>query len=207
MQQGRKFDGGKLRYDLVPVLAYEEVTKVLTAGSLKYDDNNWQKVPKGRQRYLAAALRHIQDYRKGNVIDDGEGGTGTHTLANAITDLMFILEKDLQGWPDEDEPRDTLPFPVEPMKIDLGILPLAELRVPLAVTNDNLPWYPDDSGDWVEVPDDSYVIPFELNHDDLIEVIYQSERENKKWYQADDIASAWPWSDTGGLKPVAYKKV
>lgn len=210
MQQGRKFDGGKLRYDLVPVLAYEEITKVLTAGSLKYDDNNWQKVPKGRQRYLAAALRHIQDYRKGNVIDDGEGGTGTHTLANAITDLMFILEKDLQGWPDEDEPKDTLPFPVEPMKIDLGILPLADLRVPLAVTNDNLYWYPDDSGEWVELPPDNAVIPFELGYDERVQVLYQSERDNQNWTKTVLPAKDWFWDrvEHGTSEQiVAYKVV
>ena len=28
--QGRKFDEGKLRYDLIPVLAQEEVVKVIT---------------------------------------------------------------------------------------------------------------------------------------------------------------------------------
>lgn len=194
MQQGRKFDGGKLRYDLVPVLAYEEVTKVLTAGSLKYDDNNWQKVPKGRQRYLAAALRHIQDYRKGHVIDDGEGGTNTHTLANAITDLMFILEKDLQGWPDEDEPKDTLPFPVS---VEDSHRALQQWQTPAWWSQPTpaipKPWYPDDSGEWVELPPDNAVIPFELGYNENVQVLYQSERDDRRWSTGTLPAQEWYW--------------
>ena len=30
-EQGRKFDGGKLRYDLLPVHALEEVTRVIVS--------------------------------------------------------------------------------------------------------------------------------------------------------------------------------
>lgn len=99
-EQGRKYDGGKLRYDLIPVLALEETTKVVTKGAEKYDDENWKLVPEGRRRYLAAAIRHIQQWRKGEVYDEE---MGTHHIANAISNLMFILEKELQGWEDVEE--------------------------------------------------------------------------------------------------------
>lgn len=96
-EQGRKYDGGKLRYDLVPTLALEEVVKVITKGASKYDDDNWKNVPEGRRRYYAASLRHIQEWKKGNPYDEE---MGTHHIANAISNLMFILEKELQGWED-----------------------------------------------------------------------------------------------------------
>lgn len=96
-EQGRKYDGGKLRYDLIPVLALEEMVKGLTFGTIKYDDNNWIKVPNGRKRYMAAALRHIQEYRKGNLWDEEQD---IHHLSAAMNNLSFIVEKDLQGWED-----------------------------------------------------------------------------------------------------------
>ena len=38
---GRKFDGGKLEYGLVPPLALKEMVKVLTFGAQKYERDNW----------------------------------------------------------------------------------------------------------------------------------------------------------------------
>ena len=98
-EQGRKFDGGKLRYDLLPVHALEEVTRVITLGAEKYDPENWRRVPEGRRRYTAAAFRHIEAWRKGETTDE----IGTHHIANAISNLMFILEKELQGLEDVPE--------------------------------------------------------------------------------------------------------
>lgn len=99
-EQGRKFDGGKLRYDLVPVLAFEDQVKGLTYGTIKYDDDNWINVPNGRKRYLAAAMRHLQEYRKGNLWDEEQG---IHHLSAAINNFSFIVEKDLRGWEDVQE--------------------------------------------------------------------------------------------------------
>ena len=96
-EQGRKFDGGKLRYDLLPVMALEDVVKGLTYGTIKYDDNNWVKVPEGRKRYIAAAMRHVEKYRMGVLFDEE---SGVHHLSAAIDNLMFIVEKDLRGWED-----------------------------------------------------------------------------------------------------------
>lgn len=99
-EQGRKYDSGKLRYDLIPVLALEDMAKGLTFGTIKYDDNNWVKVPEGRKRYLAAALRHIQEYRKGVLWDEEQN---IHHLSAAMNNLSFIVEKDLRGWEDVEE--------------------------------------------------------------------------------------------------------
>lgn len=99
-EQGRKYDSGKLRYDLIPVLALEDMVKGLTFGTIKYDDNNWVKVPNGRKRYLAAAMRHIQEYRKGVLWDEEQD---IHHLSAAMNNLSFIVEKDLRGWGDNSE--------------------------------------------------------------------------------------------------------
>ena len=197
MTQGRKFDGGKLRYDLVPVLAFEEMTKVLTAGSLKYDDNNWRQVPEGRRRYLAAALRHIQDYRKGDMYDDGEGGTGTHHLANAVTDLMFIMEKDLQGWEDIPNPSTEKVDMIKKVHEGEMIVPVLESAL----------WYPDDSGQWVEVLEGNSVRPYELTESDVICGLLQRERNDQYYSHTSCKAYRWNWGATGGSRIVAYKKV
>lgn len=110
-EQGRKFDGGKLRYDLVPVLAFEDAVKGLTYGATKYDDDNWKDVPYGRKRYLAAAMRHLQEYRKGNLWDEEQG---IHHLSAAINNFSFIVEKDLQGWEDIQEVKEV---EKEPLKL------------------------------------------------------------------------------------------
>jgi len=90
---GVKHDQEKERYDLVPVLALEEVAKVLTAGAMKYDDENWRKVPNGTRRYFSAAQRHLAWVRKGQTHDQE---TKLHHYAHAITNLMFLLEKELE---------------------------------------------------------------------------------------------------------------
>ena len=41
--EGLKYDGGKLRYDLVPVSAIEGDAEVFTYGAEKYGAHNWEK--------------------------------------------------------------------------------------------------------------------------------------------------------------------
>lgn len=93
VKAGVKHDQEKERYDLVPVLALEEVAKVLTAGAAKYDDENWRKVPNATRRYFSAAQRHLAQVRKGQTHDQE---TKLHHYAHAITNLMFLLEKELE---------------------------------------------------------------------------------------------------------------
>ena len=95
---GIKYDQEKERYDLVPVLALEEVAKVLTAGAHKYNEDyeeeNWRKVPNATRRYFSATQRHLAKVRKGEMHDTE---TKLHHYAHAITNLMFLLEKELEN--------------------------------------------------------------------------------------------------------------
>lgn len=89
---GRKFDDGKPRYSLLPPKALKEIVKVLTYGSTKYADFNWQKVPNAYDRYFSAANRHMWEWKEGKVLDSENN---LHHLAAAITNLMFILDMEL----------------------------------------------------------------------------------------------------------------
>lgn len=90
---GRKFDGGKLEYGLLPPLALEETVRVLTFGAQKYERGNWIKVPDSKRRYFDALQRHLWAWKKGEI-DDPE--TGMHHLAHAMCCLMFLYEHDVK---------------------------------------------------------------------------------------------------------------
>jgi hypothetical protein len=89
---GRKFDGGKLEYGLLPALALEETVKVLTFGAQKYERDNWQKVPDAKRRYFDALQRHVWAWKQGEQIDPE---SGIHHLAHAMCCLMFLYEHDI----------------------------------------------------------------------------------------------------------------
>ena len=90
---GRKFDGGKLEYGLLPPLALEETVKVLTFGAQKYERDNWQKVPDSKRRYFDALQRHVWAWKQGEQFDQE---SGIHHLAHAMCCLMFLYEHDVK---------------------------------------------------------------------------------------------------------------
>ena len=92
MSEGKKFDEGKIRYDLLPVDALREVARVLTFGAAKYGDNNW-KITKPESRYTAAAFRHGEAYRGGEMMDKE---SGVHHLAHRICCDLFLLQIDME---------------------------------------------------------------------------------------------------------------
>jgi hypothetical protein len=91
---GRKFDGGKLQYGLLPPNSLKDVVQVLTFGAEKYEIDNWKRVPDAKRRYFDAANRHIWAYKAGEINDPE---TGVNHLAHAICCLMFINDLDNTG--------------------------------------------------------------------------------------------------------------
>jgi len=87
-KKGRKYDGDKLRYDLVPMGVMSKVVNVLTFGAKKYADDNWQHVDNPRKRYYAAMHRHIESWWEGEKVDPE---TKIHHLAHAICCAMFLI--------------------------------------------------------------------------------------------------------------------
>lgn len=85
---GKKFDGEKVDMDLLSPYALEKIANVMTYGKKKYGRDNWR----GGivfSRLLAAVLRHINSYRKGETLDPE---TGLSHLSHAACGLMMLLE-------------------------------------------------------------------------------------------------------------------
>ena len=89
MSKGRKFDDDKLRMDLIPPEAIEELAKVLTMGAKKYDDNNWQKIE--AHRYDAALMRHYIAWKKGEKTDYESGFSH---LSHMLCNIAFLIWKE-----------------------------------------------------------------------------------------------------------------
>jgi hypothetical protein len=98
--KGTKFDEGKLRYGLLPSLALREVAAILTLGAETYGPDNWRELDNLQSRFIDAAMRHIEEYRRGLVIDPA---SGMHHLAHAVCSLMFVVEHELRDDASEDE--------------------------------------------------------------------------------------------------------
>lgn len=89
-QQFVKADLGKPRMELLPPVALERISEVLTFGAKKYAPGNWRKVD-DRMRYAGAALRHIFARLKGEIVDPE---SGLPHLAHAGCCILFWCEAD-----------------------------------------------------------------------------------------------------------------
>lgn len=88
MNVGMKFDGDKVRLDLIDPDFIVSVGQVLTFGAKKYAPNNWQKVDDPVNRYYAAALRHLLAWRAGEKNDEE---SKLNHLKHVATNIMFLL--------------------------------------------------------------------------------------------------------------------
>lgn len=88
---GMKNDQEKNRLDLIEPEFIESVGAVLTFGAKKYEPNNWQKVEDAKNRYYAAAMRHLLAWRKGEKTDPESGLSHLDHLA---CNVMFLQHFD-----------------------------------------------------------------------------------------------------------------
>lgn len=88
IKEGKKYDNNKLRWDLLPIHVIEEIVKVFTYGSKKYDANNWKELEDPIERYYAALMRHLVQWRKGEKVDPE---SGLYHLAQVATNVIFLL--------------------------------------------------------------------------------------------------------------------
>ena len=92
-ETGKKFDGDKLRFDLIPPECEAMIAAVFTMGAMKYSPDNWQKVEGFDWRYYNGKTRHSNQRRLGEVFDSDSGlPHSAHAAVNAI----FELWKDIQ---------------------------------------------------------------------------------------------------------------
>lgn len=92
--QGKKFDGGKLRWSLFPWLAAQEVVKVFMFGAKKYGDHNWLD-GLAYDRFADAIQRHwFEWFVLGRDVDEE---SGFHPLAHLTCCALMILTYHLLG--------------------------------------------------------------------------------------------------------------
>jgi len=81
--KGLRFNEGKLRYDLFPPFAMEELAKVMTYGSNKYAERNWERGQKWTT-VIASLKRHLAALEQGEDFDSESTLLhAAHVLANA----------------------------------------------------------------------------------------------------------------------------
>lgn len=126
---GRRYNKGKLRYELISSIALEEIAKVYTNGAEKYtirDENN-NIIEDGANNWrnglywmdcIASAKRHIENFVKGIDIDNE---TNTLHLANACWNLMTIIDFYKTFPQGDDRPKRFLKQPRIGLDID-GVL-------------------------------------------------------------------------------------
>ena len=99
--QGIKYDQEKIRWDLVPYDAVNEIAKVLTFGAKKYSARNWEK-GMDWSRAFGALQRHLTRWFHGQDLD--KELQLTH-LANAGCCLFFLLAWELRNAGNDDRPK------------------------------------------------------------------------------------------------------
>jgi dATP/dGTP diphosphohydrolase len=86
LEEGTKFDDGKVPLDLLSPYFLSGISEVLAFGAVKYEPYNWARGITYRRVY-AALLRHLFAFWGGENLDEE---TGLHHLWHAGCCLMFL---------------------------------------------------------------------------------------------------------------------
>jgi len=92
LQEGLKFDEGKIAWDLIPWEAVEELAYIYSVGAAKYEPRNWERGYRWGRSY-AAAFRHMNEWW--NRREDYDPDCGAHHLAQAAWNILALLHFDL----------------------------------------------------------------------------------------------------------------
>jgi uncharacterized HAD superfamily protein len=87
-KEGLRFNEGKTRHDLVPQFAQEQYAKVLTKGSEKYAERNWEMGMKW-SKVTASLKRHTAAFERG---EDYDKETGLLHTAHIMCNAAFLTE-------------------------------------------------------------------------------------------------------------------
>jgi hypothetical protein len=98
--EGRKDDGEKPRYDLIPPEMLEAVAVVLTFGASKYGERNWEH-GMSWGRLFAALMRHMWAWWRGEKADTE---TGFSHLWHACACIAFLMAYEQRGTGEDDRP-------------------------------------------------------------------------------------------------------
>jgi len=88
LDKGMKFDGDKLRMDLVPIPAIKAMAMGFGYGAKKYGEWNWRYFKKEDwKRLYAACLRHLFAWWEGEEIDEE---SELHHLVLATCEIAML---------------------------------------------------------------------------------------------------------------------
>lgn len=124
--KGRRYNKGKLRYELISNIALKEIAKIYTIGAEKYSvyDDNKNLISDGSNNWrnglswmdcIASAKRHIEKFIEGIDIDDE---TQTLHLGNACWNLMTIIDFYKSFPQGDDRPKRILNLPRIGLDVD-----------------------------------------------------------------------------------------
>lgn len=96
----QKFDTEKIRMDLLPPLALNEIAKVFTFGAQKYSAWNWSNGI-DQSRLFGALQRHLNAWQRGEELDPESGEPHLSHAGCCMLMLMetALLRKDLDDRP------------------------------------------------------------------------------------------------------------
>lgn len=86
--EGKKFDTGKPRMELLSTEALIQMANVMSYGATKYGDQNWRE-GLAWSRVVGAAMRHLTAFNGGEDVDPE---TGLSHIAHLACCAMFLLE-------------------------------------------------------------------------------------------------------------------
>ena len=92
-QMGKKtaarFSDGKVRHDLIPPWPINELAKVYTYGTKKYDDDNWRKGLAWKKNVIGPLKRHLEKWIRGEKLDEE---SNCHHLAMVMWQSCALME-------------------------------------------------------------------------------------------------------------------
>lgn len=87
MEEGKRYNEGKIRYDLVEPFSLQELAKVYSEGAKKYEARNWEK-GMSWSKVLASLKRHIAAWELG---EDTDSETGCYHMAHAAWNALALV--------------------------------------------------------------------------------------------------------------------
>jgi len=84
-----RFSEGKVRHDLIPPWPLDELAKVYTYGTNKYDDDNWRKGLAWKKNVIGPLFRHLWKWMRGKQIDEE---SNCHHLAMVVWQCFCLME-------------------------------------------------------------------------------------------------------------------
>jgi hypothetical protein len=100
-EPGKRYDVGKLRYDLLPPDALEQLVLVYTKGAEKYADRNWEK-GMSWSRCFGPLMRHAWAFWRGEDLDRE---SGLPHMAHAAWNCFALMAYTMRKIGNDDRPR------------------------------------------------------------------------------------------------------